>query len=139
MLKAETEENSAQPSARLNGGISIGMKEKAQISGSTPVLSAAEGFMIMSVQTENTAPGTASESGVPSMDAEYFEKLKNYLSAMALAKKMLSDKLINTAEYRVIETKMCKKYGINSRSLYRVNEWIYPRNRGNMGAVKEVV
>ena len=115
------------------------MKERTKISVNIPVLFAGKNSAIMPARKENTAPRHVIESGVQMVDSEYFERVKNYLSAMNQAEIMLSKKLISRAEYRVIETKMCKRYGINSRSLYRVNEWIYPHSRGNMATTKEVI
>lgn len=73
------------------------------------------------------------------MDDEYFRALLGYKTAMAQAKIMLTDGLISADEYRVIETKMCGMFGINSDSLFRENDWINTCFRGNMSHTKEVV
>ena len=73
------------------------------------------------------------------MDNEYFQALMDYKTAMAQAKVMLSKGLISAKEYSVIETKMCGRFGINSDSLFRENDWINSCFRGNMTPTKEVV
>ena len=73
------------------------------------------------------------------MNAEYYKALIGYKSAMAQAKIMVERGLLTPAEYVAIETKMCERFGINFRSLYRENEWIYTQNRGNMSPIKEVI
>ena len=73
------------------------------------------------------------------MDSNTFQALMGYKSAMAQARLMLSKGLITTAEYSIIETKMCEIFGINFDSLYRENDWIISGFRGNMSPVKEVV
>ena len=73
------------------------------------------------------------------MDAEYYKSLIGYKSAMAQARIMVERGLLTPAEYVAIETNMCERFGINFRSLYRENEWIYTQNRGNMSPTKEVI
>ena len=68
-----------------------------------------------------------------------FRALLDYKSAMAQARVMLSKGLITEREYTIIETKMCGKFGINSVSLYRDNDWINSAFRGNIEPVKEVL
>ena len=58
---------------------------------------------------------------------------------MAQARVMLSQGLINTKEYGVIETKMCEIFGINSISLLRENDLINTLYSGNMLPGKEVL
>ena len=73
------------------------------------------------------------------MDSNAFQALMGYKSAMAQARLMLSKGLITAAEYGIIETKMCERYGINFGSLYRENDWIYTQLYGNISPKKEVV
>ena len=73
------------------------------------------------------------------MDSNAFQALMGYKSAMAQARLMLSKGLITTAEYGIIETKMCGIFGINFGSLYRDNDWINGATDGNIAPVKEVV
>lgn len=46
----------------------------------------------------------------------------DYLNAMAQAKAMLKQGLINEKEYLKIEQEMAQKYTLNNLSLYRLNE-----------------
>ena len=39
----------------------------------------------------------------------------------------------------IIETKMCEKFGINSDSLFRENDLIFPCFRGNISSTKEMI
>ena len=73
------------------------------------------------------------------MNADYSKALIGYKSAMAQAKIMVERGLLTPAEYGSIETKMCERFGINFRSLYRENKWIYTQSRGNMSPTKEVI
>ena len=58
---------------------------------------------------------------------------------MVQAKAMLNKGLISADEYGIIETKMCEKFGINSDSLFRENDLLYPSVRVNMSSVKEMI
>ena len=73
------------------------------------------------------------------MDSKTFQTLLGYKSAMVQARIMLSQGLITTEDFAIIETKMCGIFGINFDSLYRDNDWIISGFRGNMSPVKEVV
>ena len=70
------------------------------------------------------------------IDKQY-SSLVSYKSAMALAKTMYIRGIITAEEYEIIETKMCEKFGINSCSIFRDNEWINTLFRGNMSDTKE--
>lgn len=48
----------------------------------------------------------------------------DYINAMVQAKRMYKMGLINDEEYLIIEDKMAEKYGLNSLSLYRLNDLI---------------
>ena len=73
------------------------------------------------------------------MDNNYFQALMGYKASMAQAKIMLSKGLITAEEYSVIETKMCGIFGINSDSLFRENDLLYPCFRGNISSNKEMI
>ena len=73
------------------------------------------------------------------MNSETFKALMGYKSAMAQARLMLSKGLISAEEYGIIETKMCGIFGINSDSLFRENDLLYPCFRGNMSSNKEMI
>ena len=73
------------------------------------------------------------------MDKEFFNALFGYKTAMVQAKAMLNKGLVTADEYVIIETKMCEKFGINSDSLFRENDLLYPCFRGNMSSNKEMI
>lgn len=73
------------------------------------------------------------------MDKEYFNALFGYKTSMVQAKVMLNKGLIKADEYGIIETKMREKFGINSDSLFRENDLIYPCFRGNISSTKEMI
>lgn len=66
------------------------------------------------------------------MESDMFMSLLGYKSAMKQARDMVEKELIMVDEYTKIEEKMCKMFGINISSLYRENDWINTRFRGNM-------
>ena len=51
--------------------------------------------------------------------SEYEEALWRYQTAMALARKMLSQGIITEKEYEKIDTIIAKKYGVSSCSIFR--------------------
>ena len=73
------------------------------------------------------------------MTNEYYDAVISYKLAMTLVKKMFLKGLLTPEEYGIIETKMCQKYGINSCSIYRENDWIYTKTRGNMSPERMVI
>ena len=60
------------------------------------------------------------------------ERVLGYKSAMAQARRMLSEGIINEAEYTIIDTTMAEKYGLSSCSIFRENGLLYKGIRGNM-------
>ena len=72
------------------------------------------------------------------MNTEYYDALTKYKSAMAQAKMMLSKGLITRQEYTIIEAKMCGKFGINNKDLYREFDLINSDLYGNIRHTKEV-
>ena len=60
------------------------------------------------------------------------DRVLGYKSAMAQARRMLSEGIINEAEYAIIDTMMAEKYGLSSCSLFRENDLLYSSIRGNM-------
>lgn len=66
------------------------------------------------------------------------ERVLGYKSAMAQARRMLSEGIINEAEYTIIDTTMAEKYGLSSCSIFRENELLYNSIRGNMSRYKGV-
>lgn len=53
------------------------------------------------------------------MMPDYRSRLERYLSAMLQAKRMLSMGILTPEDYAKIDTRMAKKYGISSCSIYR--------------------
>ena len=60
------------------------------------------------------------------------ERVFGYKSAMAQARRMLLEGIINEAEYTIIDTMMAEKYDLSSCSLFRENDLLYSSIRGNM-------
>ena len=73
------------------------------------------------------------------MTNEYYDAVASYKAAMAQAKELLLRGIITPGEFSIIETKMSEKYGINSCSIYRENDWINTPFRGNMSPERMVV
>lgn len=71
------------------------------------------------------------------MDKLFYKAVIGYKSALSQARKLMAAGLISRDEYHVIETKMSERFGIKSCSLFREDDWIYTRFRGNMSAEKE--
>ena len=66
--------------------------------------------------------------------SEVKANLDGYISAMAQAKMMLSNGLINQKEFEDLDTMMAKKYGISLCSIFREIEWINSDFRVNMSS-----
>ena len=73
---------------------------------------------IMSTPTANSALWLVTEIEVKQMPLEFYDALTKYKSAMAQARIMLSKGLITAEEYAIIDTNMCKRYGVDLDSLY---------------------
>lgn len=71
------------------------------------------------------------------MNESFYKAIIGYKAALAQARILMSAGLISPDEYHVIETKMCERFGIKSCSLFREDDWIYTRFRGNMSAEEE--
>ena len=98
---------------------------------------AVRSLLIIAVRKESIAHALAIRKEAVRMIDEQYSSLINYKSAMAQAKLMYSKGIITDEEYEIIETKMCEKFGINSCSIFRDNEWINTLFRGNMSDTKE--
>lgn len=131
-------ENFAPMPVKQRGGIFIVMTTRTahQLSNSN-VMFAVRSLQISAVRKENIAPGPAIRKEVVRMIDKQYSSLVSYKSAMALAKTMYIRGIITAEEYEIIETKMCEKFGINSCSIFRDNEWINTLLRGNMSDTKE--
>lgn len=73
------------------------------------------------------------------MSREFYEALTKYKSAMAQARIMFSKGLISAEEYAIIDTNMCRRYGVDLDSLYRDNDLIITDFYGNIAPTKEVI
>lgn len=131
-------ENFAPMPVKQRGGIFIVMTTRTahQLSNSN-VMSAVRSLQISAVRKENIAPAPAIRKEVVRMIDKQYSSLVSYKSAMSQAKLMYSKGIITAEEYEIIETKMCEKFGINSCSIFRDNEWINTLFRGNMSDTKE--
>lgn len=131
-------ENFAPMPVKQRGGIFIVMTTRTahQLSNSN-VMSAVRSLQISAVRKENIAPALAIRKEVVRMIDKHYSSLISYKSAMSQAKLMYSKGIITAEEYEIIETKMCEKFGINSCSIFRDNEWINTLLRGNMSDTKE--
>lgn len=63
---------------------------------------------------------------------EFYEAVTSYKASMKQAQIMLERGLISADDYAKIDTKLAKKYGLNSCSVYAHNNLIYSENRGNI-------
>ena len=131
-------ENFAPMPVKQRGGIFIVMTTRTahQLSNSN-VMFAVRSLQISAVRKENIAPAPAIRKEVVRMIDKQYSSLVSYKSAMSQAKLMYSKGIITAEEYEIIETKMCEKFGINSCSIFRDNEWINTLFRGNMSDTKE--
>lgn len=131
-------ENFAPTPVKQRGGIFIVMTTRTahQLSNSN-VMFAVRSLQISAVRKENIAPAPAIRREVVRMIDKQYSSLVSYKSAMALAKTLYTRGIITAEEYGIIETRMCEKFGINSCSIFRDNEWINTLFRGNMSDTKE--
>ena len=131
-------ENFAPMPVKQRGGIFIvtNTRKAHQLSNSN-VMFAVRSLQISAVRKENIAPALAIRKEVVRMIDKQYSSLVSYKSAMSQAKLMYSKGIITAEEYEIIETKMCEKFGINSCSIFRDNEWINTLLRGNMSDTKE--
>lgn len=131
-------ENFAPMPVKQRGGIFIVTNtRKAHQLSSSNVMFAVRSLQISAVRKENIAPAPAIRKEVVRMIDKQYSSLVSYKSSMALAKTMYIRGIITAEEYEIIETKMCEKFGINSCSIFRDNEWINTLLRGNMSDTKE--
>lgn len=131
-------ENFAPMPVKQRGGIFIvTTKRTAHQLSSSNVMFAVRSLQISAVRKENIAPAPAIRKEVVRMIDKQYSSLVSYKTTMALAKTMYTRGIITAEEYEIIETKMCEKFGINSCSIFRDNEWINTLFRGNMSDTKE--
>lgn len=99
--------------------------------------SAVRNLLIIAVRKESITHAFAIRKEEVRMIDKQYSSFISYKSAIAQAKLMYSKGIITAEENEIIETKMCEKFGINSCSIFRDNEWINTLFRGNMSDTKE--
>lgn len=72
------------------------------------------------------------------MNEEIYSRVLGYKSAMVQARRMLANGIISGPECAKIETIIAEKYGLTSCSIFRENDFINYRLRGNMSHYKGV-
>ena len=71
------------------------------------------------------------------MGGEHLKRVNAYLLAMTTADHLRREGIISDEDYRQIEPLILAKYGLFSRSIYRRNDWIISRPRGNITPTKK--
>ena len=70
------------------------------------------------------------------MDDDHLKRVNAYLLAMTIADHLRREGIISDEDYRQIEPLILAKYGLFSRSIFRRNDWIISRPRGNITPTK---
>lgn len=70
------------------------------------------------------------------MGGEHLKRVNAYLLAMTTADHLRREGIISDEDYRQIEPLILAKYGLFSRSIFRRNDWIISRPRGNITPTK---
>lgn len=63
---------------------------------------------------------------------EYMKNIEQYFVSLQFAKRLIREGIISNKDYNLIEEKLAEKYGININSLYRANDLIDSKSRGNI-------
>lgn len=63
---------------------------------------------------------------------EYMKNIEQYFVSLQFAKRLIRERIISNKDYDLIEEKLAEKYGININSLYRANDLIDSKSRGNI-------
>ena len=71
------------------------------------------------------------------MGVDHIKRVNAYLLAMTTADKMRREGVISNEDYQRIEPLILAKHGLHSRSIYRRNDWIISRTRGNITPTKK--
>ena len=71
------------------------------------------------------------------MGEDHLKRVCAYLLAMTTADHLRREGIISDEDYQRIEPLILVKYGLNSRSIYRRNDWIISRPRGNITPTKK--
>ena len=70
------------------------------------------------------------------MGEDHLKRVNAYLLAMTTADHMRREGIISDEDYQRIEPLILAKYRLFSRSIYRRNDWIISRPRGNITPTK---
>ena len=71
------------------------------------------------------------------MGDNHLKRVSAYLLAMTAADHLLREGIISDEDYQRIEHLILDKYGLFSRSIFRRNDWIISRPRGNITPTKK--
>ena len=71
------------------------------------------------------------------MGDNHLKRVSAYLLAMTAADHLLREVIISDEDYQRIEHLILDKYGLFSRSIFRRNDWIISRPRGNITPTKK--
>ena len=71
------------------------------------------------------------------MGDDHLKRVSAYLLAMTAADKLRREGIISNEDYQRIEPLILAKYGLFSRSIYRRNDWLINRPRGNITPTKK--
>ncbi len=71
------------------------------------------------------------------MDDDHLKRVCAYLLTMTTADHLLREGIISNEDHQRIEPLILVKHGLNSRSIYRRNDWIISRPRGNITPTKK--
>ena len=70
------------------------------------------------------------------MGEDHLKRVNAYLLAMTTADHMRREGIISDEDYQRIEPLILANYGLFSRSIFRRNDWIISRPRGNITPTK---
>ena len=71
------------------------------------------------------------------MSDDHLKRVSAYLLTMTTTDHLRQEGIISDEDYQRIEPLILVKYGLNSRSIYRRNDWIISRPRGNITPTKK--
>ena len=71
------------------------------------------------------------------MGDDHLKRVSAYLLAMTTADHLRREGIISNEDYQRIEPLILAKYGLFSRSIYRRNDWLINRTRGNITPTKK--
>ena len=71
------------------------------------------------------------------MGEDHLKRVNAYLLAMTTADHMRREGIISDEDYQRIEPLILAKNGLFSRSIYRRNDWLINRTRGNITPTKK--